>query len=165
MAYGRDTHMRDTPMREMHAYERCTPMRARLWDGFCEKHAYKRCPYEMAAYEMVYGRGMLMRCTPTVRGTPMRWPMKDARLWETRLWDGFCEKHAYKRCVYEMAAYERRTYERCPYKRHAYEMAYGRCTPMRDKPMRWPVVDTCLWEKHAYERCMPMRWPMGEARL
>jgi hypothetical protein len=67
-----------------------------------------------------------MRCTPTVRDMPMRWPMKDARLWETRLWDGFCEKHAY----------ERRAYERCPYERHAYEMAYGRCTPMRDKPMR-----------------------------
>jgi hypothetical protein len=32
MAYGRGTHMRDTPkrctpMREMHAYERYTPMR------------------------------------------------------------------------------------------------------------------------------------------
>jgi hypothetical protein len=95
----------------------------------------------------------------------MRWPMKDARLWETRLWDGFCAKHAYKRRVYEIAAYERRTYERCPYERHAYETAYGRCTPMR-----WPVVVTRLWEKHAYERCtpvrcMPMRWPMGEARL
>jgi hypothetical protein len=32
---------------------------------------------------------------------------------ETRLWDGFCEKHAYERCPYEMTAYER----------HAYEMA------------------------------------------
>jgi hypothetical protein len=64
-----------------------------------------------------------MRDTPMrapVRGTPMRWPMRDARLW-----DSFCEKHAYKKCPYEMAAYER----------HAYEMAYRRCTPMRDKPM------------------------------
>jgi hypothetical protein len=94
--------------------------------AYCERHAYEMAP---------------------VRGTPMRWPMKDARLWETCLWDGFCEKHAYKRRVCEMAAYERRTYE----------MAYGRCTPMRDKPMRWPVIDTRLWEKHAYERCMPMR--------
>ena len=42
----------------------------RLW----EKHAY-----EMAL----------------VRGTPVIWPMRDARLWGTRLWDGFCEKHAY----------------------------------------------------------------------
>jgi hypothetical protein len=91
----------------------------------------------MAAYEMAYGRGMLMRCTPTVRGMPMRWPTKDVCLWETRLWDGFCEKHAYKRRVYEMAAYERRTYERCPYKRHAYErqayeMAGGGYTPMEE---------------------------------
>jgi hypothetical protein len=30
---------------------------------------------------------------------PMRWPIRDARLWETRLWDGLREKHAY-----EMAA-------------------------------------------------------------
>jgi hypothetical protein len=46
------------------AYERCTPMRdARLWDGFCEKHAYKKSLYEMAAYayKMAYGRGMPMR--------------------------------------------------------------------------------------------------------
>jgi hypothetical protein len=49
----------------------------RLW----ERHAY--------AYEMAYGRGM-----------PMIWPMRDARLWETRLWDGFCEKHAYERHAY-----------------------------------------------------------------
>jgi hypothetical protein len=40
----------------------------------------------------------------------MRWPMRDARLW-----DGFCEKRAYERCSYE---------------RHAYEMADGRDTPM-----------------------------------
>jgi hypothetical protein len=37
--------MRDARLGEMHAYERCTPMRdarlwgTRLWDGFCEKHA------------------------------------------------------------------------------------------------------------------------------
>src|ERR1700733_307694 len=35
---------------------------------------------------------------------------------------------------------------------HAYEMAHGRCTPMRDKPMRWPMGDARLWEMHAYER-------------
>jgi hypothetical protein len=35
----------------------------------------------------------------------MRWPMRDARLW-----DSFCEKHAYKKCPYEMAAYERHAY-------------------------------------------------------
>jgi hypothetical protein len=35
-----------------------------------------------------------------VRGTPMIWPMRDARLWGTRLWDGFCEKHAYERHAY-----------------------------------------------------------------
>jgi hypothetical protein len=29
----------------------------------------------------------------------MIWPMRDARLWGTRLWDGFCEKHAYERHV------------------------------------------------------------------
>jgi hypothetical protein len=27
----------------------------------------------------------------------MKWPMKDARLGETRLWDGLCEKHVYSR--------------------------------------------------------------------
>jgi hypothetical protein len=37
---------------------------------------------------------------------------------------------------------------------------------MRDKPMRWPMRDTRLWERHAYayemayERGMPMRWPL-----
>jgi hypothetical protein len=91
------------------------------------RDAYELAAYELAAYEMAYVRGMLMRCTPImrhtykmarVRGTPMRWPMRGARLWETRLWDGFCEKHAY----------ERRAYERCPHKRHAYEIADGRDT-------------------------------------
>jgi hypothetical protein len=57
----------------------------------------------MHAYEMAYGRG-----------TPMKWPMKDAHLWETRLWGGICEKHAYERRAYEMAAYERHVYRwRC----------------------------------------------------
>jgi ribosomal protein S21 len=36
---------------------------------------------------------------------------------ETRLWDGFREKHAYERPAYETAAYEI-----AAYKRHAYEM-------------------------------------------
>jgi hypothetical protein len=56
--------------------------------------------------------------------------------------------------IYEKHTYERRAYERCPYERHAYDMADG-----RDTPMRW------LWEMHAYERCTPMRWLIGEARL
>jgi hypothetical protein len=56
-----------------------------------------------------------------VRGTPMKWPMKDARLWETRLWDGLCEKHAYERRAYKIAAYER----------HAYGMVYWRCTSIK----------------------------------
>ncbi len=43
-------------------------------------HAYDRYAYEMAP----------------VRGTLMKWPMKDARLGETRLWDSLCEKHVYK---------------------------------------------------------------------
>jgi hypothetical protein len=30
----------------------------------------------------------------------MRWPMKDVRLWEIRLWDDLCEKHAYERRAY-----------------------------------------------------------------
>jgi hypothetical protein len=30
----------------------------------------------------------------------MIWPMRVARLWGTRLWDGFCEKHAYERHAY-----------------------------------------------------------------
>ena len=37
----------------------------RLWDGFCEKHAYERPVYEKHVYEtVVYGRGMPMRSTP-----------------------------------------------------------------------------------------------------
>jgi hypothetical protein len=53
-----------------------SPMRdTRLW----ERHAYVMAP---------------------VRGTPMIWPMRDARLWGTRLWDGFCKKHAYERHAY-----------------------------------------------------------------
>ena len=59
------------------------------------------------------------------RCTPMR---------DVRLWDGFCEKHAYKKCPYERHAYER----------HAYEMAPMRNMPMRDMPMRWPMEETCL---------------------
>ena len=68
-------------------------------------HAYERHAYEMAP----------------VRGTPMRWPMKDVRLRETCLWDGFFEKYAYERRAYKMTAYER----------HAYEMAHVRATYIR----------------------------------
>jgi hypothetical protein len=32
----------------------------------------------------------------------MKWSMKDARLWETRLWNGLCKKHAYERRAYEI---------------------------------------------------------------
>jgi hypothetical protein len=49
---------------ERHAYEMAP----------YEKHTYERCPYERHAYEMADGRD-----------TPMRWPMGDARLWETSL--------------------------------------------------------------------------------
>jgi hypothetical protein len=114
----------------MHAYERqayemadgrYTPMgEVRLWEMYaCERHAY----------EMAYAR-----CTP-VRETPMRWPMRDARLW-----DGFCEKHAYERRAYKMAAYER----------HAYEMVSVRNTSMRDASMRITPI---------------RQWSMGNARL
>jgi hypothetical protein len=70
-------------------------------------------------YEMTSIRNMFMRDVP-MRDTPMRWH-------------------------YEKYAYERRSYERYPYEgyayemtdgRRAYKMAYGRDTPMRDKPMR-----------------------------
>jgi hypothetical protein len=44
-----------------------------------------------------------MRCTTTVRDMPMRWPIRDASLCETRLWDGLREKYVYKRRAYEMA--------------------------------------------------------------
>jgi hypothetical protein len=57
--------------------------------AYYERHTYKMAP---------------------VRGTPMRWPMGDTRLWE---------KHAYERRAYEMAAYE------------AYKMAHLRDTPIR----------------------------------
>jgi hypothetical protein len=54
-----------------------------------ERHAYERHADEMAP----------------VRGMPMRWPMRAARLWEIRFWDGLCEKHADERGACEMAAY------------------------------------------------------------
>jgi hypothetical protein len=113
--------------RERHAYGMASVGSTLMRD------AYELAAYELAACEMAYVRDMLMRCTPTmrhtyemarVRGTPMRWPMRGARLWETCLWYGFCEKHAYER-----RAYERRAYERCSHKRHAYEIADGRDTP------------------------------------
>jgi hypothetical protein len=64
--------------------------------------------------------------------------------------------HAYERQAYEMAdgrytpMGEARLWEI-----HTYGMAYARCTPMRDTPMRWPcekhVHERCAYEKHAYE--------------
>jgi hypothetical protein len=39
------------------------------------RDAYELAAYELAAYEMAYMRGMLMRCTPTIRDIPMRWPL------------------------------------------------------------------------------------------
>jgi hypothetical protein len=101
-------------------------------------HAYEMyAMWELHACEIAYGRGTHMR------DAPVRWPMRDARLW-----DGFCEMHAYERCPYEMAADERRA------EGHPYEMAPVRNMPMRDAPMR-----------HAPVRDMPMRWPMEETRL
>ena len=61
----------------------------------------------------------------------MRQPMGDARLWEMHA----CE-------------------------RQAYEVAYRRCTPVRYKPMGWPMGDAPY--EMAYERGTPMRdSPMG----
>jgi hypothetical protein len=76
----------------------------RLWDGFCEKHAYERPAPEKHVYEtVVYGRGMPMRGTPR---------------------DGLCEMH-----VSKMHACQR----------HAYEVAYEIGTPMRDMLMGWSL--------------------------
>jgi hypothetical protein len=58
MADGRYTPMGEARIREMHACE----MHA------CEMHACERHAYERHAYEMA-----------PVRGTPMGWPMRDAR--------------------------------------------------------------------------------------
>ena len=38
--------------------------------------------------------------------------MRDARLLVTRLWDSFCEKHAYERPAYEKHVYETVVYGR-----------------------------------------------------
>ena len=79
-----------------------------------------------------------MRDTP-VRDTPMRLaPLRDT-----------CEiaykrGGPYERHAYERQAYERRTYEMAACKGHAYEMAYARCTPLRDTPMRWPMGEARL---------------------
>ena len=58
-------------------------------------HAYERHAYEMAP----------------VRGTPMKWPVEDAHLWEIRLWDGLCEKHAYERHAYGDGLLEMHVYK------------------------------------------------------
>jgi hypothetical protein len=83
----------------MHAYEiayrRGTSMMHAYRDDLWERHVYEiHAYYERHAYKMV-----------PVRGTPMRWPMRDARLW-----GGSCGKHVYER--------------------HAYGMVYGRCIPI-----------------------------------
>jgi hypothetical protein len=44
-----------------------------------------------------------------------------------------------------------------PHEMHVYEAALIRDTPIRDKPMRWPMGDTRLWERYVYERCTPVR--------
>jgi hypothetical protein len=64
-----------------------------------------------------------------------------------------------------MAPYEKHTYERCSCERHAYEMAYGRCTPMRDKPMRWPVgvAEMILDEKEQKRRYGAVLYPKGDS--
>jgi hypothetical protein len=93
MADGRDTPMRDKPMRwpmrdtrlwERHAYAyemapvRGTPMTwpmrdarlwgTRLWDGFCEKHAYERHAYlhrlEKKGGAFVAGGGVAVEGVP-----------------------------------------------------------------------------------------------------
>jgi hypothetical protein len=75
-----------------------------------------------------------------LRDIPVRWPMRDARLWE-------------------MYAYEIAVYDPC--ERHAYEMAYERCTPLR-----WPwEKHVCTHVRCTPVRDTPMRWPMGEAHL
>jgi hypothetical protein len=79
----------------------------------CEMHTYE---------EHAYGMGYV-RCTP--RGI--------------RLWDGFCERHAYERRAYEMAPYEVAAYER-----HDYEMAYERSMHMRSMPTIRPMGEACL---------------------
>ena len=56
-----------------------------------------------------------------MRDTPVRWPMRDARLWEMS--------------AYEIAVYGMYT----PGDMHVYEAA-----PIRDRPMRWPMEDTRL---------------------
>jgi hypothetical protein len=84
-----------------------------------------------------------MRCKP-MRDMPMRWPMRDARLWETRLLDGLCEKHAYERHAYEMAAYERHAYEMAPVRNTSVRDAPVRDTPIRDIPMGWSIRDARL---------------------
>jgi hypothetical protein len=63
---------------------------------------------------------------------------------EIRLWDGFCERHAYERRAYEMAAYEMAAYEMAAYERHACEMAYERSMHMRCMPMIRPMGEACL---------------------
>ena len=55
----------------MHARERHAYVMASM-GGTSMRDAYGLAAYELAAYEMAYVRGMLMRCTPTVRGMPMR---------------------------------------------------------------------------------------------
>jgi hypothetical protein len=61
--------------------------------------------------------------------------MRDARQWETRLWDGFCEKHAYERHADEMVPVRSTSMRDAPTRdtpeRHVYGMVYGRCTPIK----------------------------------
>jgi len=99
---------------------------------------------------MAYGRCTpvrYMRCAP-VRGTPVKWPMRDARLW-----DGLCEMHAYERRAHELAAYER----------HAYEMTPARSTSTRDTPMRWSMGDVCLGD--AFNRPIQVAFAIWDPQM
>jgi hypothetical protein len=63
-----------------------------------EMAVYELAAYELAAYEMAYVRGMIMRCTPTMRDMSVRWPVRGTPMrWHV-------------------------------YERHAYGMVYGRYT-------------------------------------
>jgi hypothetical protein len=58
----------------MHARERHAYVMASM-GGTLMRDAYGLAAYELVAYEMAYVRGMPMRCTPTMRDIPMRWPL------------------------------------------------------------------------------------------
>jgi hypothetical protein len=68
MADGRYTPMGEARIREMHACEMHACEMHACEMHACEMHACEMHAYERHAYEMA-----------PVRGTPMGWPMRDAR--------------------------------------------------------------------------------------